>query len=304
VKPRTWTLLFALVVAAWIGLAGLLQQSGQPPVAEAYTPAMVAPDDVPAPAYSIAAELHDYLADLDPHWRVLPDVAALERLMAVDPLLIDVRDHEAYLAGHLPGAVNIPLAELTERLAHLPSDRLIVVNCAGGLRSAYAATALELLGFANVYDFTPGFSGWLAAGNPISTSDVPPPALSAALPVDAAVHASIAQFFATLPIDAYGIAHATALEQLIVQRDALVVDLRDADAFAGGRIPGSVNIPLDQLGANLDRLPFDRPIVLSCNADTSCGAAAPALHMLGFSNVRVFPASFAGWEAAHLLVER
>lgn len=303
-KPRTWTALFAMALSAWVGLAGLLQQGGEPPVAEAYTPATAAPGAPTTPVYTSATALHTYLADLTPHWRALADVAALEQMRSADPLIIDVRDAAAYQVGHIPGAVNIPLDQLANSLDQLPADRLIVVNCGTGLRSAYAAAALEMLGFANVYNFMPGFAGWVAAGEPISTSAVTAPVLADAQPVDAAIQANVEQFFAHLPADAYGVMQATTLEQLIVQRDALVIDLRDPIAFADGRIPGSVNIPLDQLGASLERLPFDRPVILSCNADTSCGAAAPALHMLGFGNVRVFPPSFAGWEAANLLVER
>lgn len=302
-KPRTWTALFAMALSAWVGLAGLLQQPGDAPVAEAYTPAAAVAAPL-QPAYTAATELHDYLADIAPHWRVLPDVAALERIMAAEPLLVDVRDAGAYSAGHIPGAINIPLSEFTQRLEQLPTDRLIVLTCGTGLRSAYAAAALDLLGFANVYDFAPGMAGWMAAGNPLSTVAEALPAQAVAQPIDAAMRANVEQFFAHLPADAYGVTQATALEQLIIQRDALVIDVRDATAFAAGRIPGSVNIPLDQLGANLDRLPFDRPIVLSCTADAGCGAAAPALHMLGFGNVRVFPPSFAGWQAANLLIER
>ncbi len=303
-KPRTWTALFVMALAAWVGLAGMIQQVGNPPVVEAYTPADATLSAPQVPAYTVTTELHAYLADIAPHWRSLTDVAALERILVADPLIVDVRSPAAYAAGHIPSAVNIPLNELTSSLDQLPTDRLIVVNCGTGLRSAYAAAALEMLGFANVYDFMPGFTGWVAAGASISTVAVLAPILPSVLPVDSSIHTNVEQFFAHLPADAYGIMQATSLEQLIVQRDALVVDLRNADAFAAGRIPGSINIPLDRLGASLDRLPFDRPVVLSCNADAGCGAAAPALHMLGFGNVRVFPPSFAGWEAANLLVER
>lgn len=303
-KPRTWTALFAMALSAWVGLTGLLQQEGATPVVEAYAPAAAAPQAPTAPIYAATDELHTYLADLAAHGRMLPDVAALEQMLSAEPLLVDVRDAAAYAAGHIPGAVNIPLPELAARLDQLPADQPIVVNCGTGLRSAYAAAALEMLGFVNVYDFAPGFVGWAAAGEPISTAATTAPTGTNTQHIDVAIRTQVEQFFAQLPADAYGVMNAAALEQLMMQRDALVIDLRDPSAFASGRIPGSVNIPLDQLSANLERLPFDRPVVLSCNGVAGCGAAAPALHMLGFANVRVFPPSFAGWEAAHLLVER
>lgn len=55
----------------------------------------------------------------------------LRRREAGEVTLVDVRPHEEYQAGHIPGAINIPIAELADRLAELAGDRDIVAYCRG-----------------------------------------------------------------------------------------------------------------------------------------------------------------------------
>lgn len=55
----------------------------------------------------------------------------LRRLQAGDVTVVDVRPGEEYSAGHIPGAVSIPLDELTDRLAELPAGTTIVAYCRG-----------------------------------------------------------------------------------------------------------------------------------------------------------------------------
>jgi len=62
-----------------------------------------------------------------------------DRAEAGDVLVLDVRPTEEYLAGHIPGAVSIPVDELAERIAEVPEDIEIVVYC----RGAYCVLAYE-----------------------------------------------------------------------------------------------------------------------------------------------------------------
>ncbi|WND33520.1 metalloregulator ArsR/SmtB family transcription factor [Streptomyces sp. BB1-1-1] len=55
----------------------------------------------------------------------------LARAKEGNVIVLDVRSHEEYLSGHIPGALSIPLEELGERLTALPSDRDIVAYCRG-----------------------------------------------------------------------------------------------------------------------------------------------------------------------------
>jgi rhodanese-related sulfurtransferase len=66
------------------------------------------------------------------------------RLHAGDVILLDVRPWIEYQAGHLPGAISIPLDELERRLGELPPDKTVVAYCRGPF-CVYADEALELL---------------------------------------------------------------------------------------------------------------------------------------------------------------
>ncbi|MEK4517071.1 CoA-disulfide reductase [Paenibacillus sp. FSL H8-0122] len=63
-------------------------------------------------------------------------------------LIIDVRDEAERLAGFIPGSINIPLAELRDRLTEIPGDREIAVSCQVGLRGYIAARMLIQYGYA------------------------------------------------------------------------------------------------------------------------------------------------------------
>jgi phage shock protein E len=68
-------------------------------------------------------------------------------------LLLDVRTKEEYLEDHIPGAVNLPYDEIDKNKPDSPKDKLIIVYCRSGRRSAIAAEALKGLGFTDIADF-------------------------------------------------------------------------------------------------------------------------------------------------------
>jgi phage shock protein E len=64
--------------------------------------------------------------------------------------LLDVRTDPEFVQGHLPGSVNLPLAELEQRHVELPQDLPIIVVCHAGVRSAHALEILEAKGFRDI----------------------------------------------------------------------------------------------------------------------------------------------------------
>jgi NADPH-dependent 2,4-dienoyl-CoA reductase/sulfur reductase-like enzyme/rhodanese-related sulfurtransferase len=74
-------------------------------------------------------------------------VADWERIGAPGTLVVDVREPDEYAAGHVPGAVNLPLSQLRERHAELPRDRELWLSCVVGQRAYYATRFLSSLGF-------------------------------------------------------------------------------------------------------------------------------------------------------------
>lgn len=79
--------------------------------------------------------------------------AEARRLVEAGARLVDVRTPEEFAAGHLPGALNLPIQELERRMVELePRERPIVVYCRSGSRSARAAHLLEKAGFGAIHD--------------------------------------------------------------------------------------------------------------------------------------------------------
>jgi len=74
-------------------------------------------------------------------------LAEWEELTSTDALLIDVRQPEEFAAGHIEGAINLPLPQLRSRLGELPHNREIWLNCGVGQRSYYALRILLQHGF-------------------------------------------------------------------------------------------------------------------------------------------------------------
>lgn len=82
--------------------------------------------------------------------------------------VIDVRNPDEYAAGHIPGAHLIPLPELGDRLAEVPTDRLVHVVCQSGGRSAQGAELLTEAGI-DAVSVDGGTRGWTASGRPTTT---------------------------------------------------------------------------------------------------------------------------------------
>lgn len=94
-------------------------------------------------------------------------VAELAAAQAAGELVVDVREPEEYVQGHVPGAVLMPLATVPARYPELPRDRTVYVVCAVGARSMQAAQYLAKLGY-DARNVAGGTNDWTAAGNPVT----------------------------------------------------------------------------------------------------------------------------------------
>ncbi len=93
------------------------------------------------------------------------DPEAAEALMG-DAVFLDVREQDEYDAGTLPGSIHIPRGFLESQVESRVPDRHapIVVYCAGGTRSAFAAETLQELGYSEVVSMAGGFGRWKNEG--------------------------------------------------------------------------------------------------------------------------------------------
>jgi rhodanese-related sulfurtransferase len=97
----------------------------------------------------------------------------MRRLRGGGVVVLDVRPEDEFSLGHLPGAVNIPLRELTTRLSKLKRSQEIIAYCRGPycVLSYEAVAALRRAGF-KAHRLEDGLPEWRAAGLPVVTGSV------------------------------------------------------------------------------------------------------------------------------------
>jgi sulfur-carrier protein adenylyltransferase/sulfurtransferase len=110
----------------------------------------------------------DHLAAAREQIREQTASEAAERLTATPPpAVLDVRERDEYEQGFIPGAVHIPRGNLETRIERNVVDRStpIIVYCATGTRSVYAAKTLGELGYTDVVSMSGGFASWKENGH-------------------------------------------------------------------------------------------------------------------------------------------
>lgn len=85
-----------------------------------------------------------------------------------DAVFLDVRDPNEYNLGKIPGAITISRGNLEKNVeAQVPREKTVVVYCANGNRSAFAADTMRVMGYDDVRSLREGFSGWVGAGGDV-----------------------------------------------------------------------------------------------------------------------------------------
>jgi rhodanese-related sulfurtransferase len=153
-------MLFAALLAVMI-LGGCAAPAAAPAAESAATaePAAAAePAESAAPA--AALDLASLPRDLDVQ-------TAAELADRADVVILDVREQEEWDAGHIPGALFIPMSEIQGRLSEVPEDKTVIVQCRSGNRSSQVTDYLQQQGFTNIRNMAGGLNAWQAAGLPV-----------------------------------------------------------------------------------------------------------------------------------------
>ena len=202
------------------------------------------------------------------------DLDSLDAALAVRTVVVDTRPATVYAAGHIQGAINIPLgrAFLTWAGWLLPDDRPIALLAANHA-AAPATRQLRLIGFDAVIGYwTPAvLDAWTASGRTPAT-----------------------------------LAHtdADALHRLLATGTTQVLDVRTAAEHAAGHIAGSINVPLGQLPRRMAEVRRDRAVVVHCAGGLHAAIAASLLDACGYSGVSDLTGGFSAWKEAGELVEQ
>jgi len=114
------------------------------------------------------ATFRDLLSQAKSQITEIEPVEAHERINAGGVLVLDVREPDEFEQGTLADVLHIPRGHLEAQIEGRATDRNqeIIVYCAGGIRSAFAARTLQELGYTNVLSMAGGFGRWKDEGRP------------------------------------------------------------------------------------------------------------------------------------------
>lgn len=101
------------------------------------------------------------------------DVEEFARQHSASARVVDVREPDEYVSGHVPGAVSIPLATVPDHLEEFAGDGPTFVICQTGGRSRQAAEFVADRGVTDVVNVDGGTKGWIASGRDVVTGEAP-----------------------------------------------------------------------------------------------------------------------------------
>lgn len=188
-------------------------------------------------------------------------VGAVRRLLGEGAVVIDVRPVPEFAAGHLPGALSIPLRPVFATwLGWLaPPDRPLIIVRGRDQDPAEIFWQANKIGYDNLAgELAGGVDAWTAGGQPITTTRLVTPA---------------------------GI------------EPARVLDVRQDNEFAAGHVPGAIHAELGELAAKPDQVP-DEPVVVMCGHGERAMSAASLLEQAGHRDLTVVRGGPDDWARA------
>ena len=91
--------------------------------------------------------------------------------------------------------------------------------------------------------------------------------------------------------------------EVMTRDDVIVLDVREQWEYDEGHIPGVIHMPMNDVSANLDQIPTDQTIIVSCRSGNRSGQVTNFLREQGYENVHNMEGGIVAWERAGLPVE-
>jgi rhodanese-related sulfurtransferase len=193
-------------------------------------------------------------------------------------VILDARPAAQAAKGFVKGAVAAEPAKLAELLKTFPAAKLkppvVVVDEAGGETAKAVAAELVKAGYVGVNVLTGGLKAWQAAALPVETGTLAAKATFVPKPRPGSISA----------MEFTKIAEAVPAE-----RNAVILDVRNADETKNGVIKGALTIPEPQLLARLSEIPKGKPVLCHCSTGIRAELAYHLLKEKGY-DVRFLPA--------------
>jgi len=297
-RLKLWTSLGTIIIllALLLSMPMLTACGGEEEPAPAPAPAPAPePEPTPAPAAAEFDITKDAVADYLTHMAQHVKASDIQMRIAEGdaPYIVSIRSAENHAAGHIPGATNIAFGELTT----LPKDKEILLYCDSGQVAAFGSVVLGVLGY-DVENLKHGISGWTSdpsvatlqfnpekaqsdfktetTANNGGTYDYPEIDNSTSTDAAAIIAAAAAKVSPKFIL-------ATDLNMKIAEdEDMTIVDIRKAEYYAAGHIPGAINFGISSLVDNLNKLNPEAPVYVYCDTGHWAAEAVALLEMLGY----------------------
>lgn len=193
----------------------------------------------------------------------------IERVkLDIPTVIVDLRPTSDAKKGHIPGAVSIPLTEISTAYDRFPRDKKApIVLYSYDTQSAVQAFEIVSVwgGFTNITVLEGGFDEWLKIKGKVATGDMPTKIVWEPKPRPGEI--SVEEFKA------------------IVERipaDKFVLDVRDTEEAENGMLIGAKNIPTQDVPKRLAEIPKDKEIIVHCLTGVRAELAFHALKNSGY----------------------
>jgi rhodanese-related sulfurtransferase len=246
-------------------------------------------------ADSVEAAATAYFAEYPEGGYIIKEDVFLDKVKAGESMtVLDIRQADAYAAGHIEGAVNLPWGPaIADSLSSIPQEGNVYVYCYSGQTAGQTVALLNVAGIPAKsvrYGWNFGISkqdGYEAVS---STADA---SLSGSYDVDPAIAEAITVYYDGLAdlngttFANYKVSEDNAKSIFDADDDDVqFVSIRKAEDYANEHIDGAINVPYSAgMNENFGDLPGDKKLIVYCYSGQTAGQTVAILKLLGYDAV-------------------